>query len=148
MSCIVFQNYAIMSSRPSVACPALFSKTTQSCLASPLHPYHALILKIAENFPVGPLQPHLSFPPGTVHKCHSGSHLVAATSVFHCLILPPSGHYTVFPDSSYYPPVIPHSILSCVVCYLSELSSLPLTQNTRTTHHARLGSFVFDVILS
>lgn len=54
----------------------------------------------------------------------------------------------IFPDSVGYPLGVPHSSLSYTMHCLSELSSLPITRNTRTTHPSRLSGFGFDVILS
>jgi len=60
----------------------------------------------------------------------------------------PSGHCVVLLDSASFPPRVPHSSLSCTLCCVSELSSLHVTRNMSTIHHARLGGFEFDVVSS
>lgn len=148
LSYIVLKNFVVISSKPSTTCLVLFSKTTNSCSVGPLQPSHALLLKTMQSHLSGPLQPYLSFPSGNAQKCTSVSHLVASTSVLHYAILPPNGHYEMFPNKEIFPPKVPHSSLSFCLCYLSEFSSLFITQNTTTMHHAKLGCFGFDVLPS
>lgn len=133
---------------PFTSCLVLFSKTAKSCSASRLQPYHALLLKIAQKYPTGPLHPCLSFALGTTQTCPSGSRLEATASVLHYAVMPHCGHCTGFPDSADYPSRVSHSSLSYTLHYLNELFSLPITQSMRKMHRSRPRGFLFDVLPS
>lgn len=77
-----------------------------------------------------------------------GSHFENATDILHYEIMSPSDRYAFFLDSAGFPRGVPHFSLSFTLCCLSDLSSLPVTWNVGTMHHARLGRFGFEVISS